>query len=72
MNGIQIKYSIGQILQSISSSFGSFTADHFKNWTNFFSLFSLHNHLVYGHWKYWRKFMMASRILSQRQVTVVS
>ena len=52
----------------IASSFSGFTADQFKNWTNF-SVMALHNILPNEHLQCWYYFVQASRLLCQMTIT---
>ena len=61
---------VGRIPLKIASSFAGFTADQFKNWTNLFSLVALHDILPSDHLECWRHFVLASRLLSQMQISL--
>ena len=54
---------IGRIPSKISSSFSGFTAEQWKNWTLFFSLFSLKGILPWQHYKCWQVFAYACYLL---------
>ena len=52
---------IGRLPSKITSRF---TADQWKNWTIFFSLFSLQTVLEWPHYNYWNLFVKACYLLS--------
>lgn len=58
-------------LPSVIESSSSFTAEQMMVWVNFYSLFCLHGLLSEEQLECWRHFVLASRILSKRQVTAV-
>ena len=66
---IKVPPYVGRIPLKIASSFSGFTADQFKNWTNLFSMMSLHKILPHSHLQCWRYFVLASRILCQVVIT---
>lgn len=59
LDQFQTPPSIGRIPHKIGSSFSSFTADQWKNWTLYFSLFSLRNVLPQNQLKCWQFFVLA-------------
>ena len=65
---IDVPRYVGRIPHKIASSFSGFTADQFKNWTNIFSLMTLHSILPSEDLKCWRYFVQASRILCQTKL----
>ena len=62
---------IGRIPHKISSSFGGFTAEQWKNWVTLYSMFALRNVLPQQHYKCWQKFVMGCFYLCRRSITDV-
>ena len=60
---------IGRIPYKISSGFSGFTADQWKNWTNYFSLITMHDILDKDILECWRHFVLASQILCSKKLT---
>ena len=69
LSAIQHTVDSVRIPYKIFSSFSSFTADQFKNWTNIFSLFALRDRLCTEDLECWRHFVSASRLLTQVQLS---
>ena len=69
INSICTPHYIGRIPHKVTSSFSGFTADQFKNWTNFFSVMVLHDILPTEYMQCWRYFVQASRLLCQMAIT---
>ena len=61
---------IGRLPNKFSSSFGSFNADQFKNWTLLFSIYALYDILPAEHLECWRKFVLACRRLCSMFISV--
>ena len=61
---------IGRIPNKIKSGFSSFTADQYKNWIVYFSLFSLRDILFGSDLECWRHFILACRYLCSREITL--
>ena len=70
VDSVRVPAKLGRIPSKIASSFSSFTADQFKNWTNIYSLFALHNILSPEDFECWRHFVLASRLLNQTQLSL--
>ncbi|CAC5394239.1 unnamed protein product [Mytilus coruscus] len=62
----QCTSDIGRLPKTFSSSFGSFNADQYKNWTLLFSIYLLPSE----HLDCWRKFVLACRRLCSIFITV--
>lgn len=60
---------IGRIPTKIAHGFSGFTADQWKNWTLYFSLFALKGILPSRHYKVWTLFVDACRIICSYSVT---
>lgn len=58
---IQEKIDIGKLPKQFSSSYGSFNADQWKNWTLLFSVYALKDVIPDEHLECWRKFVLACR-----------
>lgn len=58
--------NIGRIPRKISTSFGGFTADQWKNWTNIFGLLALRNTVDQPFYENFRHFALASRLLCSK------
>ena len=69
VDSVQVPHYVGRIPHKIASAFSGFTADQFKNWTNLFSLMTLHDLLPTEDLQCWRYFVLASRILCQMVIT---
>ena len=65
VDSVRVPAKLGRIPSKIASSFSSFIADQFKNWTNIYSLFALHDILSPLDFECWRHFVLASRLLNQ-------
>ena len=59
---------IGRIPQKIRSGFASFTADQWKNWVLYFSLFVLHDLLDSDMLECWRHFVQACRVITAKHI----
>ena len=70
VDAVCVPSNLGRIPSKILSSFNGLTADQLKNWTNIFSLFALHSCLAPDDFECWRHFILASRILTQMQLSV--
>ena len=66
VDAVDAASNIGSIPRKIASSFGGFTADQWKNWTNIFSIFALVDILPRKHLEIWRKFVLASKLISSK------
>lgn len=69
VDSVDAASNIGAIPRKIASSFGGFTAEQWKNWTNFFSIFALVDILPKTDLDVWRKFVMACRILTTKCIS---
>lgn len=70
VDGCIVPPDIGRILHKIHSSFGSFTADQWKNWVVYFSTIVLHDMLTEEVMECWRHFVLACRLLILKSITV--
>ena len=68
VDSIVVPPGIGRIPHKIKSGFSSFTADHWKNWTLYFSLIALHDILDDDDLECWRHFVFACRLLCQKSL----
>ena len=59
----------GRIPSNITSNFGGFTGNQWKNWTELFSLIVLQDKLTGAHLECWRHFILASRLLSKASLS---
>jgi len=59
---------IGRIPIKIKSGFSDLTADELKNWVVYFSVFSLKGILSHEQMECWRLFVLACRILCQKEL----
>jgi hypothetical protein len=69
-NMIVVTPDIGRIPLKIQSGFSSFTAEQFKNWVNHFSIIVLRDLLPSEHLECWRHFVLASRILCLKTLSI--
>ena len=60
---------IGRVPYKISSGFSGFTAEQWKNWTIFFSLFALKDVIPWQHYNCWHLFVKACFLLCRRSIT---
>ena len=60
---------IGRIPTKIFSGFSGFTAEQWKNWTIYFSLYALKDHLHWQHYNCWHLFVKACYILCRRKIS---
>ena len=61
---------IGRIPYKISSGFSGFTADQWKNWVIFYSLYALKDILPWQHYNCWHLFVKICFLLCRRRITV--
>ena len=69
VDSVSVPNKMGRIPSKIVSSFGGFTADQFKHWTNIYSLFALHDVLPQQDFECWKHFVLASRLLNQMEIS---
>ena len=60
---------IGRIPQKIHSGFASFTANQWKNWVLYFSLFALHDLLDSDVLECWRHFVQSCRVITAKHIS---
>lgn len=70
VDGFICPSDMGRMPSKISSSFSGFTADQWRNWTVFFSLFSLKNIFPTQHYHCWLFFVKACFLLCHRAIGV--
>ena len=68
IENINIATDIGRIGTNISSNYGTFTAQEWKNWTITHSMYVLSGILPEEHLRLWERFVLAARILCQRMI----
>lgn len=61
---------IGKLPKKFSSSYGSFNADQWKNWTLLFSVYALKDVIPDEHLECWRKYVLACRRLCSRYISL--
>ena len=61
---------VGRIPYKINTGFASFTADQWKNWTVYFSMIVLRDHLHTDIYYCWQCFVLACRVLSSKIISV--
>lgn len=69
IEGIFCPSDVGKLPQKMASSLGSFNAFQYKNWTILFSIYALKGVLPDDHLEYWRKFVLACKILCTRTLS---
>lgn len=67
---IKSPHDVGRLPLKISSSFGGFTADQWRNWVTIYSAVSLKNVLHPDHLRCWLLFVRACNTLCTRIITV--
>jgi hypothetical protein len=60
---------IGRVPMKISSGFAGFTAEQWKNWIIFYSLFALKDILPWRHYNCWHLFVKVCFLLCRRCIT---
>ncbi len=60
---------IGRLPSKISSGFSGFTAEQWKNWIIFYSLFALKDVLPWQHYNCWHQFVKVCVFLCRRTIT---
>lgn len=61
---------VGRLPKKFTSSYGSFNADQYKNWTLLFSIYALTDLLPKEHLECWRKYVLACRRLCSIFISV--
>ena len=69
-HGVDVPSCIGRIPNKIAQNFSSFTADEWKNWCIYYSLFSLKPFLPTREYNNWKDFVEACYILCQPTVSL--
>lgn len=60
---MEVPVEIGRLPKAISSNYGSYTAEQWKNWSLIYSLHALKDILSDQHFKCWQTFVLACRYL---------
>ena len=63
--------NIGRVPSKIASGFSGFTAEQWKNWTVYFSLYALNGILPRQHYQCWHLFVNACFCLCRRKITTL-
>lgn len=63
--------NIGRVPSKIASGFSGFTAEQWKNWTVYFSLYALNGILPRPHYQCWQLFVKACFYLCRRTITTL-
>ncbi|VDI83493.1 Hypothetical predicted protein [Mytilus galloprovincialis] len=71
VDSVSVAANVGSLPRKIVTSFGGFTADQLKNWTNVFSIFALKGVIPSEDFEVWRKFVLASRCITTKTITTV-
>ncbi|CAG2197637.1 unnamed protein product [Mytilus edulis] len=71
VDSVSVAANVGSLPRKIATSFGGFTADQWKNWTNVFSIFALKGVIPSEDFEVWRKFVLASRCITTKTITTV-
>lgn len=71
VDSVDAASNTGAIPRKIASSFGGFTAEQWKNWTMFFSIFALADILPKTDLDVWRNFVLACRALTSKFISSV-
>ena len=69
IDSFRVPADIGRIPHKISTSFASFTADQWKNWTIYFSMIVLRDIVSSDILECWRHFVLACRILCHYKIS---
>lgn len=63
IDGLEVSVDIGRLPKVISSNYGSYTAEQWKNWTLVYSVYVLKGVLPEHHFKCWQSFVLACKYL---------
>ena len=66
---MEVPSHIGRLPKKISSNFGSYTAEQWKNWTVIYSLFALKGIIDDKHLKCWQSFVLGCRCMCKSVLT---
>lgn len=68
---MDVPTDIGRLPKKISSNYGSYTAEQWKNWTLIYSMFALHGLIPDKHFKCFQSFVLACKYLCKATVTAL-
>ena len=69
VDSIRAPSGIGRIPRKVSSSFGGFTAEQWKNWVIVYSMFALRCVLPQEHYSCWQAFVLSCFFLCRREIS---
>lgn len=69
VNSVTTPNDMGRMPLKIASGFAGFTAEQWKNWTIYFSLYALHGILPRQHFQCWQYFVKACFFYCRRTIT---
>ena len=66
---MDVPTDVGRLPKKISSNYGSYTAEQWKNWTLIYSMFALKDVIGDNHLRCWQTFVLACKYLCQYTVS---
>ncbi|XP_022102683.1 uncharacterized protein LOC110985747 [Acanthaster planci] len=70
INHMLASSDLGRLPTKIASNYGNFTADEWKNWTLYFSMYALDGILPEVHLKCWQTFVLACRLICKPCISI--
>ena len=71
IEAMDVPTDIGRLPKKISSNYGSYTAEQWKNWTLIYSMFALKGVTADKHLQCWQTFMLTCKYLCKTTITSV-
>lgn len=68
---MDVPSDIGRLPKKISSNYGSYTAEQWKNWTVIHSMYALKGVIADKHLQCWQTFVLACRYLCKSTISFV-
>ena len=68
---MDVPTDMGRLSKKISSNYGSYTAEQWKNWTLIYSMYALKGVIEDNHLQCWQTFVLACKYLCRSTVTTV-
>lgn len=69
IQNVKVPADVGRIPSNIESNYSRFTAEEWKNWTLYYSLFVLRHVLPDAHFNCWQKFVLACTFICSPYIT---
>ena len=71
IEAMDVPTDIGRLPKKISSNYGSYTAEQWKNWTLIYSMFALKGVIADKHLQCWQTFVLACKYLCKTTITSI-